>query len=74
MAKILAPTAADHVWRGGATSHETGSDTHHLYAIEDAIWLLNTKATQLASGSTAIWRIVDHARRHLERQMEAAIR
>ena len=74
MSTLLLPTGAEHAWRGLPPSLEPSLETIHLCAIEDAIRLLNTKATELACGSTAIWRLVDHARRHLEKQLEAAVR
>jgi hypothetical protein len=47
-----------------------GSTLFDIKAMDDAIRILNRAATKLASGSTAIWRIVDEARHHLEVQLE----
>jgi hypothetical protein len=35
-----------------------------IVSIDDAIRLLNEAATQVAGGSMAVWKIVDHARGH----------
>ena len=74
MSTLIMPRAAEHVRRRLSPSLAPSLDTAHLCAIEDAIRLLNTKATELATGSTAIWRLVDHARRHLEKQLDAVMR
>ena len=45
-----------------------------MVTLEEAIQILNQVAAQLATGSTSVWRIVVHARKYLELQLEAMLR
>jgi hypothetical protein len=46
-----------------------------IQALDEAIRIISTARTagHLAAGSTAIWRISDHAANHLDKQINALL-
>ncbi len=66
------PLAAEHFCE--VNFNPTSSDAMAgTVAINDAIQLLNEAATRVAGGSMAVWKVVDHARRYLEKQIETCM-
>ena len=50
--------------------NQTGHDTlARMQSIQEAIELLNGAASALVSGSPHIWRIINNARKHLDREL-----
>lgn len=70
----ISTSDAASLWPGFPPDIKSEPHSVDLQSIEDAIRLLNKAATNVASGSTSVWRLVDHARRHLEKQIDAVIR
>lgn len=44
-----------------------------LQSLDDAVRLLREFRHDLAPGSLSVWRIIDHACKHIERQIKAAL-
>ena len=44
-----------------------------MEAINEAIAILNTLRSKAALGSTVIWRVLDHAANHLDKELKAAL-
>jgi hypothetical protein len=70
--KTQFPLAAEHFCEVNYDRTSDDSMTG-IVAINDAIQLLNETATRVAGGSMSVWKVVDHARRHLEKRIETCI-
>jgi hypothetical protein len=54
-------------------SRQGATDLEDIQAIDDAIRVLNQAAREASNGSTAVWRIIEHARRYLETQITMSL-
>lgn len=45
--------------------------TPDLRSLDDAVRVLRALRKELAPGSLAIWRLIDHASKHIEQQIRA---
>jgi hypothetical protein len=49
------------------------SNFQEMQALQDAHVILDRLAVQAANGTMAVWKILYHAKQHINRQMEAAL-
>jgi hypothetical protein len=54
-------------------SRQGTTDLGSIQAIDDAIRILNQAAQEASHGSTAVWRIIEHARRYLDAQITMSL-